>query len=331
MPDPAPQPIPLQTSPAQTALAQTALILGCGFLGQILARKLIARAITVYGTVRSERSATHLAALGVRPLILSVTQKVTLAAIRPLYDAGSIDVYYMIPPGPMDKDPGAARVVMEGLKNITTALRQARIRSGVLVSSTSVYGKAAGSTPDGMVDADTVPEPADDRSRLLLEGENLWLAARSPNRVARLAGLYGPGRIIGKQAVLDGSPIAGDPQAAINLIHVQDAADLLIHMAQPNALESAPGPARVELGVDNKPVARIDYYTHLAGLLGAKPPSIMTEAQANLLGLNVARLRNAANKRCSSRLTQQRTLWRPVYESYIEGLADALAKEHAPA
>ncbi len=316
--------------PPQAAnLAQTALIVGCGFLGHTLARKLIARGATVYGTVRSERSAAHLAALGVRPLILSVTQKVTLAAIRPLYDAGSIDVYYMIPPGPMDKDPGATRVVMEGLKNITTALRQARIRSGVLVSSTSVYGKAP--TPDNTVDADTPAQPLDDRGRLLLEGEAIWLAARSPNRVARLAGLYGPGRIIGKQAVIDGSPIAGDPQTPINLIHVQDAADLLIHMAQPIAPEGAPGPARIELGVDNTPVPRIDYYTHLARLLNVKPPSVMTDAQAAMQGLNVARLRNAASKRCSSRITQQRTNWRPVYESYVQGLQDALAKEHAPA
>jgi nucleoside-diphosphate-sugar epimerase len=313
-------------------LAQTALILGCGFLGQALALKLLARGVTVYGTVRSEQSARALAGIGVRPMILSVTQKVTLAAIRPVYDAGSIDVYYMIPPGPMDKDPGAAKVVMEGLKNVTTALRQARIRAGVLVSSTSVYGPPG---PDGTVDADTPAQPIDDRGRLLLDGEALWLTARSVNRVARLAGLYGPGRVIGRQAVIDGAPIAGDPQAAINLIHVDDAANLLLAMAQPSAPEAAAGPARIELGCDNTPVARIDYYTHLARLLNVKPPGVMADAQANLLGLNVARLRSATNKKCSSTLTQRRTGWKPVYESYIQGLQDSLfrglASQGAPA
>lgn len=310
-------------------LAQTALILGAGFLGQVLAKKLLARGLTVYGTVRSERTAEALARLGVRPMILSVTQKVTLAAIRPIYDAGSIDVYYMIPPGPMDKDPGAAKVVLEGLRNVTTALRQARIRSGVLVSSTSVYGQAAG--PDGNVDADSPAQPADDRGRILLEGENIWTAARSVNRVARLAGLYGPGRVIGKQAVLDGSPIAGDPQAFINLIHVEDAANLLIQMAQPSSPEGTAGPARVELGCDDAPVSRLAYYTHLAQLLNVKPPSVMSDAQANMLGLNVARLRNAANKKCSSAVTQARTGWKPVFGSYIQGLQDALAHEKSPA
>ena len=83
------------------------------------------------------------------------------------------------------------------------------------------------------------PHPTDMRGRSLLEAESRWLAAPIDSFVVRLAGLYGPDRIIGLAAVRDGAPIVGDPQAMLNLIHADDAATLLI------AVLEAAAPARI--------------------------------------------------------------------------------------
>ena len=83
----------------QTQLAPTALIVGCGYLGKVLATKLIQLGCHVYGTTRSAQKAQTLGKLGVRPLLVSVTQPVTYAALQPALEADCLDVYYLVPPG----------------------------------------------------------------------------------------------------------------------------------------------------------------------------------------------------------------------------------------
>jgi len=61
----------------------TSLIIGCGYLGTRIATRLLDRDQTVYGTTTRSSGTAPLAKIGVRPLILSVTQPLTLAAMRP--------------------------------------------------------------------------------------------------------------------------------------------------------------------------------------------------------------------------------------------------------
>lgn len=306
---------------AVSPLAPHALIVGCGYLGRTLARGLLDRGVTVFGTCRSMDRAAELAALGVRPLVLAVTQPVTLAALRPALEAPSLDVYYMIPPGRNGALPSPRQVILGGAAHVLKQLRHASVRSAVLVSSTAVYGQTTGER----VDADTPPAPADERSTLLLDGERLWRAAGEQFRVLRLAGLYGPGRVIGATAVREGSPLVGNPQALLNLIQVDDAADLLLAMA---TCESA-GP--VELGCDGTPVPRIDYYTYLARRLGVAPPTVVDDARAAItLGLNLDRLRRASSKALDNIPTCRRTGWSPKYPHFRLGLEACLAHNPTP-
>ena len=296
-------------------IAKTALIVGCGYVGRVLAAKLVARGVRVLGTTRSADKALELAALGVQPLLAAVTQRLTLvAALKPALEAEALDVYYLVPPGgpPRNEgDPSPRNIAVDGARQVLSLLPPARVRRLVMTSSTGIYSQH----PGEWVSADTEPLPDSERGRLLLDAEQVWLDSPLDAHVVRLAGIYGPDRIIGLQAVRQHAALVGDPDAWLNLIHVDDAAELLL------AVMSAKSPGRIELGSDGTPVQRIEYYNHLAKRVGAPAVRVLDDfAAATQLGLNRERLQRAGSKRCDNVITCRRTGWLPRYPSYRDGL-----------
>lgn len=298
-------------------LAPTALIIGCGYLGRRVAARLIERDVMVHGSTRQIAKSTELSALGVRPLFLDITQKLTLTVLRPVLARGPVDVFFLVPPGRGGRhDPSPREVIVDGLRNLIGALSSATIQRAVLSSSTAVYGQTDGVT----IDADTPAQPADDRAKTIVESERIWLENWPQARVVRLAGLYGPGRIVGLDSLRQNAPIVGNPTALLNLIHVQDAADLLVTVAGSSQA------ACIELGSDGHPIPRLDYYRHLAQTIGVAEPTVLSDVEAAAqLGLNLERLRRSSSKACSITPTQTRTGWSPKFSDYRAGLADALA------
>ncbi len=305
--------------------AGTALIVGCGYLGSRLAQRLLTHGTTVFGTTRSENNARKLASLGIRPMLLSVTQPVTYASLTPALSAKSLEVYYMIPPGRIDGSPPTRQLVLGGAAHMLKALRQANPRRAVMVSSTAVYGQST----DQPVDADTPAEPNSPRTELMLRGEQLWLEAGPGFSILRLAGLYGPGRIVGLKAVREGAPLLGNPQAMLNLIHVDDAVSLLLAMTQ------SASTGRIELGSDGQPTSRIEYYTYLADLIGVAPPTLMNaQTAAARFGLNADRIARSSSKALDNRPTRRRTGWQPAVSDFRSGLDGILnqapPRRHSP-
>jgi len=298
----------------------TALIVGCGYLGTRLAQHLISQGTTVFGTTRSELKAKRLAPLGIRPLLLSVTQPLTYASLSPALSADPLDVYYMIPPGRLDGSPSTRQIVLGGTAHMVKALKHSQLRRAILVSSTAVYGQTDGQ----VVDADAPALPTSERAALMQRGEQLWLDAGESFHVLRLAGLYGPSRIIGLKAVREQAPLIGDPQALLNLIHVDDAVSLLLAISQSKTANS------IELGCDGRPTPRIEYYAYLAGRLGVAPPVPMDASMAAIqFGLNPQRLARSSSKALDNRPTSERNGWEPAYPDYRVGL-DALLNPDTP-
>jgi nucleoside-diphosphate-sugar epimerase len=301
----------LPTDHHQPTHADAALIVGCGYLGGRLAVSLIKRGQTVYATTRDQTKTPALAELGVRPLILSVTQPVTYASLTPAINEPLIDVYYMVPPGQANASPTPRQVVLGGIAHMVKVLRRANVRRAVLVSSSAVYGYTDGRR----VDADTVSQPQSERAGLLLNGEALWLDNGPCYSVLRLAGLYGPRRVVGMRAVRQGSPLVGNPDAMLNLIHADDAVSLLLAMTESETS------ARVELGSDGHPVPRIAYYRYLANILGVPAPMVIDDQTAAAqLGLNAQRLARSSNKALDNTVTRRRTGWTPAVKDYRAGL-----------
>src|SRR4030095_14292846 len=93
----------------------------------------------------------------------------------------------------------------------------------IFTSSTSVYGQNDG----GVVTEKRPAEPASATSRILVEAENLLRQAHQqssfPAIIARLSGIYGPGRGYLFQQFLRGeAKIVGEGARYLNMIHLDD-------------------------------------------------------------------------------------------------------------
>jgi nucleoside-diphosphate-sugar epimerase len=276
------------------------LIVGCGYLGTRVAQRWRARGEDVVVTTRRPDRAAELQALGLRPLVCDVLAPETLAQL-PRVDT----VLYAVA---LDRTTGASRrqVYVDGLGHVLDRL-PAPTRF-LHVSSTSVYGQTSGEE----VDETAATEPLDDSGRVVLEAERL-LRARWPGAIIlRFAGIYGPGRLLRQRDLAAGQPLRTDPDHWLNLIHVDDGAAAIL------AADARARPGEVYNVSDGHPVRRRDFYTHLAQLLHAPPPTFAPPESPNA--------RDRADRRISNRKLRQELGVDLEYPSYWEGLV-SLAPE----
>jgi nucleoside-diphosphate-sugar epimerase len=167
-----------------------------------------------------------------------------------------------------DRSPGRAMrdVYVRGLENVLTHLPVPE--RFVYVSSTGVYGQSDGED----VDETAATAPAEESGRVVLEAERL-LRSRLPGAIVlRFAGIYGPGRLLRRQAIESGEPLVGDAEKWLNLIHVDDGAAAVLAAAARGT------PGAVYNVCDDLPVRRREFYAELAHVLGAPPPRFVPPA-----------------------------------------------------
>jgi nucleoside-diphosphate-sugar epimerase len=164
-------------------------------------------------------------------------------------------VFVTLPPAGLPR--AAAGAVMLRLSAILQTVAITRI---VVASSTAVYSAA------DPVQVDSPIASADPRAATLLDIEAALRATAHEVCIVRLAGLYGPSRIIGREQLVRGEALPGTGSEWLNLVHVEDAARALVAAAY------APHAPRYALITDGVPVQRAAYYARLAALLGAAAP-----------------------------------------------------------
>ncbi len=192
---------------------------------------------------------------------------------------------------------GYRRIYRDGLKNLLTACPGAR---PIFTGSTSVYGQANGD----LVDETSPTEPDRETGQILLETEQLALTAGGS--VARLAGIYGPGRSVLLRKFLEGTAVLEEGGARwINQIHRDDAAHALVHLALGDA---APGIYNVS---DDTPATQRQVYGWLAAHFEKTLPP---DGPAN-----PHRKRGTSSKRVSNAKLRA-TGWQPNFPSYRDGL-----------
>ena len=129
--------------------------------------------------------------------------------------------------------------------------------------------------------------------------------------VLRLAGLYGPGRVPRMADLLAGRPIAASTEGHLNLIHVDDAAEVVVSAQQRAVL-----PATYVVS-DGHPVSRPVFYLRLAELLGVDSPEFIEPDPDS------ARAQRGGGDKKVSNLRMLRELDVELkYPSFREGLAD---------
>jgi nucleoside-diphosphate-sugar epimerase len=181
----------------------------------------------------------------------------------------------------------------------------------LFVSSSSVYGQTDGST----ITEDAPTQPDRETSQLLLTAEKSVLT--EGGCVARLAGIYGPGRSIILQRLLAGTAgIEDDGSRILNQIHRNDAASAILHL-----LSTTPFPAGEIFNVaDSTPLRQVDCYRSLADQFNKPlPPTVQR---------NMNRKRAWTNKRVSN-AKLCRTGWSPAFPDFRQAapaVAETLGK-----
>jgi nucleoside-diphosphate-sugar epimerase len=274
-----------------------ALVAGAGYVGEALARLLVAAGHEVIVLRRSDAPPPP----GARAFRADLTAKGALEALP------EVELAFYTAAADERSDDAYRRAYVDGLARLAARLARqpARPRRLLFTSSTAVYGQRAGE----WVDETSETAPADFAGRRLLEGEALVRAAPLPGTVLRLGAIYGPGRTSLIERARAG--VRGGP-GFTNRIHRDDAAGALAHLA------ALPDAAPCYVGVDCEPAVEADVLAWLALRLGAAPADAAPAAAS-------AR-RSRGSKRCRNALLLA-SGYRFRYPTYREGYAALLAAE----
>lgn len=273
------------------------LIAGCGFLGEAAAVLFSTAGWRVHALTASESSASALRERGFSAHAGDLATLASVAALRQMI--GRMDgVIHCASSGRGGAEAYRA-VYAQGLRNLDAMFPEARL---LFVSSTSVYGQTNGE----IVTEQSEAAPSRETSRILLQAEQ-W-ALRTNGWVARVAGLYGPGRSVYRRKFQNGTAIleAGG-QRWINQVHRDDAARALFHLIQ------TPAPSGIYNVSDDSPCSLRQVYEWLAEALGGDLPAEGPEDPNRKRALTSKRVSNAKLRE---------TGWRPHYPSYRDAIGD---------
>jgi nucleoside-diphosphate-sugar epimerase len=270
------------------------LIAGCGFVGLATARALHGAGWEVLGCTHSADSARALAGESFAVRAADLTEP---AALETLSEWRGCDaIVHCASSGRGGADAYRA-VYLGGARNLLSVLAPRHL---LFTCSTSVYAQNDGA----WVTEESPAEPDRETGRILRETEELVLA--HGGCVARLAGIYGPGRSVLLKKFFSGEAvIEGDGQRWINQAHRDDIATALALLV-----------ARRARGIfnvsDDTPLTQRDLYEWLAAHFSRPLPPTGP--------IDTNRKRGVTSKRVSN--ARLRTLgWTPRYPSFRDAVA----------
>ncbi len=193
------------------------LIAGCGYVGQAVADLVHAAGWTVEGWTHSAESAARLSANPYPVRGVDVSRRAQVAEHGGMFDAvihcassrrGDAEMY--------------RQVYLDGARNLLETFPGSKL---LFTSSTSVYAQSDGT----WVTEESETKPMRETSRLLLEAERAVLTRGGI--VARLAGIYGPGRSALVSKFMAGTAVI-DPEndRFVNQVHRDDIASALFFL-----------------------------------------------------------------------------------------------------
>jgi nucleoside-diphosphate-sugar epimerase len=282
------------------------VILGCGYVGWVLARRLIARGDPVRATTTTEAKLTELTALGAEPLLL---KKDSPDAFKRALESATA-VIHLAPP-----------IEGQNAKSIVQSIKQAAgsdLRAYVYGSSTAAFGQLA--DPNAWVDEETTPKNVSPHGQQRLDFEKALLDSGLPVRVLRIAGIYGPGRTLREQIERD-ALILFQGQPPTSRIHVED----LVRLLEAMLGDRVP---KLVVACDEEPATTLDVARFTCDLLGRQPPEpVLLEDAKRVLSKKALEMRLGGHK-CRS-LYRERLIGALAYPTYREGVRQSLEAEGA--
>src|SRR5206468_629288 len=278
------------------------LIAGCGYVGQAVADLVHAAGWTVEGWTHSAESAARLSANPYPVRGVDVSRRAQVAEHGGIFDAV---IHCASSSG---GDAGMYRqVYLDGARNLLEMFPGSKL---LFTSSTSVYAQCDGSC----VTEESETAPVRETSRILLETESVVLG--SGGIVARLAGIYGPGRSALLNKFLAGSAVI-DPEndRFVNQVHRDDIAGALFLLLSREAEA-----AQIYNVVDDQPILQSECYRWLAQRLNRPPPPIGRSKQQRKRGDSNKRVSNAKLRRLG---------WTPQYPTFSDAMEKSILSSFA--
>ena len=241
----------------------TALIAGCGYLGRRVARLWTNRGLTTYAMTRDTARCDEFRSDGIIPIVHNLSDA-EAALILPDPDVVLWSVGF-------DRRPGSNRnaIWIDGLRRFLSRLPvRTTPRRIIYTSSTGVYGDGGGLEVDEL----TLPNPDSEGGKACLEAEQIVRefgdTYRHTSIILRLAGIYGPDRLLRRVSELrTGQIINAAPDDWLNLIHVDDAVRMIECLAASSFAECS-----IVNVVSAHSVTRREYYSVLSRLVSAPEP-----------------------------------------------------------
>jgi nucleoside-diphosphate-sugar epimerase len=270
------------------------LIAGCGYVGAATAEVFHQAGWEVEGWTHSVGSAQQFAGKPYRVSAVDLTDAGQMAA-----SAGSFTAVVHCASTRGGDAALYRRVYFEGARHLARKFPDARL---LFTSSTSVYAQSKGE----WVAEESPAEPGHERAMILREAEGLVLAGGG--MVARLAGIYGPGRSVLLRRLLHGEALIDpDNDRFVNQVHRDDAAAALF------AIVTRGVAGEIYNVADDEPMRQSECYKWLAQKLNRPQPRMGTSASK--------RKRGSSNKRVSNKKLQ-RLGWAPKYPSMAEAMEE---------
>jgi len=276
------------------------LIAGCGYVGEATGDLFHSAGWNVEGWVHSKESAARLL---VKPYAIQVIDVSRPGEVGKY--AGSFDAVIHCASSRGGDAEAYRQIYLNGAGHLLERFPKAKI---LFTSSTSVYAQRDGS----WVTEESETKPLGETSRILLEVENLIL--EKGGTVARLAGIYGPGRSALLTKFLNGTAtIDPNNDRFVNQVHRDDIASALFLLLNREAVTSG----QIYNVADDQPLLQSACYGWLAQRLNRPLPPIRKSEQP--------RKRGATNKRVSN-AKLRRLGWTSQYPTF----SDAMEKSILP-
>lgn len=307
-------------------MSATRIIFGCGYLGFRVAKLWKSAGEHSITYTRNEQRVVELGMAGMFTAGGDVTQPETLMSLQTLPALGGTPVESLLYAVGFDRTagPDIYSVYADGLRNVLAALPKSVTRA-IYISTTGVYGTAGG----GWVDEETLPDPQRDGGKASLAAEEILRAHPLGRRSAilRLAGIYGPGRVPYLDKLKANEPIAAPSAGWLNLIHVDDAARIIVGLDRWLAQREASDGPHVFCVSDGSPAVRGEYYAEAARLIGAPPPQFTAPPADSLAAARAGADRRVSNAKLRAWMEQAGIALQSP--SYREGLAQVLHADGA--
>ncbi|OAI43303.1 hypothetical protein AYO41_02160 [Verrucomicrobia bacterium SCGC AG-212-E04] len=274
------------------------LIIGAGYVGEAFAEFAHAQGCELLACTATPESARALAATKLYPVLAcDVSNREQVGRARS--EHGEFDLVVFCASSGRGGADRYRTVYLEGARNLSAAFPKSHL---LYTGSTSVYAQTDGS----WVDEISAAEPDRDTGKILLETEQVVRAAGGT--VARLAGIYGPGRSVLLRRFLAGRAVLeGDGLRWINQAHRDDIVQALWCLG---VSRTSPGGGIFNV-CDDCPLTQRECYEHLATKFQRPLPPVALPDYDRKRGWTNKRVANARLRELG---------WSPRFPSFLDAV-----------